>query len=124
MAFWGNSDGAKHPGCIISCAAPHRKVLGEKYDCAQRSLKTVKIWPGGVTIFDVPVTRAPNFVVCLDGTWDGILRTSTTLKRHKNNFYDHFGVISWLHDKIIIGRWVGFWGNSDGAMRYNLIRTP
>ena len=30
-----------------------------------------------------------------------ILRTPTALKEHKNNFYDLFGVIPWLHDKII-----------------------
>ena len=43
VAFWGNSDGAKHPGCIISRAVPHRMVFGEEYDRVRRSPKIVKI---------------------------------------------------------------------------------
>ena len=39
----GKSDGAKHPRCIISSAAPHRTYFGEKYDRAQRSTTKVKI---------------------------------------------------------------------------------
>ena len=70
----------------------HRMVFSQKYDGAQRSPKTVKI-ESYVTVLDVPDTRAPNAVGCLEGTWDGILRHSTTLNRHKNNFYDRFGAI-------------------------------
>ena len=43
MEFWGISDDAKHPQCIINRDAPHKKVLGEKYDWARKSPKTIKI---------------------------------------------------------------------------------
>ena len=43
MAFWVNSDGAKHPGPIISHAKHHRKVFEQKSDWTWRSLETVKI---------------------------------------------------------------------------------
>ena len=33
----GNSDGPKHPGCIISSVAPHRTYFGKKYDRAQNT---------------------------------------------------------------------------------------
>ena len=56
------------------------------------------------------LTRVPNVVGCLEGTWDGILRTPTTLNGHKTNFYDRFGVIQWLHDKIIDGSFGGISG--------------
>ena len=43
FAFWGNSDGTKYQGCIISRVASHKKVLSEKYDWTRMSHKTVKI---------------------------------------------------------------------------------
>ena len=43
VAFWGNSYGAKHPGCITSRVVPYSRVFGEKYDHARRSTKMVKI---------------------------------------------------------------------------------
>ena len=43
MAIWGNSDDAKHLGCIISRAAPHRKVFDEKMTGPGRALKRSKL---------------------------------------------------------------------------------
>ena len=50
-----------------------------------------------------------------------ILRTYTTLNGHKNIFYDSFGDILWLHDKIINGSFRGIMGNSDAAMHLRCI---
>ena len=55
------------------------------------------------TLLDVHGTRATNVVGCLEGTLDDLLRTSMTLNGNKNSFYDRFGVIPWLHHKIING---------------------
>ena len=37
------------------------------------------------------------------GDMNGILRTPTNLNGHKNNFYDRFRAIPWVHHKIING---------------------
>ena len=55
------------------------KVFGEKYNRARKIPKTVKIE-------GVPGIRAPNDVGCLEGTWDGILRNSTTLMDIRTTF--------------------------------------
>lgn len=86
MAFLGNSVGGKHLGCIISRVAPYMKVLGEKYDQARRSPKIVKI--------EGCISHDFRRLGCLEGTLDGILRTSLTLNGHKN-FYDRFGSIAY-----------------------------
>ena len=128
MAFWGNSDGAKHRGCIIIRATPHKKVLAKKYDRAWRSPKTVKIERLYVTLLDIHGTLAVNVVGCLEGKWDAILRTFTTLNKHKNNLYDHFRVIPWLRDRIINWLFGGIlelfrWCEASG-MHYKSRRTP
>ena len=110
MTFWGNSDGSKHPWCIISHAAPHRKVFAEKNMIGPEwALKRSKL-KAIVHAFRCPRTRAPNVVGCLERTWDGILKTPTTLNEHKNNFYDHFGIIPSLHDIILNGLFGGMMG--------------
>ena len=43
------------------------------------------------------------------------------LSEHKNNFYDRFGTIIWLHHKIINGWLVAFWCNSDGVKHLGYI---
>ena len=48
-------------------------------------------------------------------TLDGVFSTSMTLNGHNNNFYDRFGVIPWLHHKIINGWFDGILGKLDGA---------
>ena len=98
----GKSDGAMHPGSIESCAAPHRN------DQARRNPKMVKI-----------ESYKSHFLTSLElvrrMSWDGsrghyILKTPTTWNGHKNNFYDCFGDILWLHHKIIKGWFVGILG--------------
>ena len=54
-------------------------------------------------------------------TFDGVLSTPTTLNGHKNNFYDRFRTLPWLHDKIINGSFGGILGNSDGEKHHGCI---
>ena len=62
------------------------------------------------------------------GTLDGILRSPTALNGNKNIFYDRFGAISWLHDKIINGSFGGILGQfrwcKAPRMHYKKCRTP
>ena len=71
----------------------------------ERTLKRSKI-EGYKSRFYVPGICAPNVVGYLERTLDGILRNSTTLNGHNNNFYDRFEAIPWLHHKII-NAWFG-----------------
>ena len=68
MAFWGYSDGVKHPGCIISLAATYRKVLGEKFDWLGVAMKQSKLKPINHGC-KRSGTRAPSTVGCLEGTF-------------------------------------------------------
>ena len=77
MAFWGNSDGVEHPRCIISHAAPHRKDFGEDITGPRGALKRSKLKAISHDFWR-PRDRAPNVVRFLEGTWDGISRTSTS----------------------------------------------
>ena len=121
MAFWGNSDGAKHPGCIISRVAPHRKVFGEKLSTpTRRNHKTVKLKVISHD-FRCPLDPCRDFVGCFEGTLDGILRTSTTLKGNKNNFTTVSGAFPWMHHKIISGWFDDILGNSYGKNHQGFI---
>ena len=43
VTFWGKFRWCETLKCIVSRTAPHRKVLGEKYDRARKSPKTIKL---------------------------------------------------------------------------------
>ena len=45
MAFWGYSDDATHPQCIIISVAPYMKVFSEKFDRPGVAIKQSKLKP-------------------------------------------------------------------------------
>ena len=42
-AFWGNSDGANHPRCIITRDASLKKIFGKKMTRPEETLKRSKL---------------------------------------------------------------------------------
>ena len=79
-------------------------------------------------LLDIHGNLALNVVGCLEGTWDGILRTSMTLNKHKDNLYDRFRVIPLVHDRIINWSFGGILGElrwcEKSGMHYKSCRTP
>ena len=99
MAFWGNSDGAKLFGRIISRVTLHRMVSAKNMTGPEGALKRSKL----KTIshgFRRSWEPCTEFHGMSRGDIGWYIKGFHDLNGHKNSFYDRFGAISWLHLKI------------------------